>query len=81
VKKKNKLINQNENTVKKKGRKIKIRIPAEVVDISELEFLYVKVKICGKPTEEILLNQVYSISVQNLELAKSEKSWKMLISD
>ena len=29
VKRKNKLINQNQNTVKKRGRKIKIRIPVK----------------------------------------------------
>ena len=76
-KKKNeqKLTNQNQKVIRKKRQNDKSRIPAKIVDISSLEFLHVKVKVCGNPTEDILLDQVYSVAIDKLEIARSEKSW------
>ena len=79
-KKKAKNPNQNnKNSLKKKGRRTKLRIPAEVVDLSNLQYSRVKIKICGKPTEDIQLNQVFTVALINLEEVKSEKAWNTLV--
>ena len=79
VKNKNKLISQEQKNLKKRTNKSKIRIPVEVVDISDLETLHVKVKICGRPYEEMKKNEIYNVAISNLEIVKSERLWNLLI--
>lgn len=57
----------------------KIRIPCLVEDISCLSKFHVKVKIIARPTEDILQNEVYGICISNLEIAKSDRSWYLLV--
>jgi len=59
----------------------KVRIPVEITDISNLESLFVKVKIRGKSNQEMKLNEIYAVGINNLEIAKCERSWNLLINN
>jgi len=81
VKNKQKLTTNAKNNLKKRTKKTKVRIPVEITDISTLENLFVKVRICGRPNEGMEIGEIYNIAITNLEIAKSEKTWKMLINN
>ena len=74
---KNRLIDADSQNQKKKGRK-KIRIPALITSISELDYFLVEIKICGEINIELDLKKNYCIGLDYLEIPKSEKSWNLL---
>lgn len=76
---KNKLIAANNpNKIKSKKDKNKIRVPAQVTNISQLDYCLVDIQIYGRIDTELDLTRSYSISVDNLEIPKSMKSWELL---
>ena len=81
VKNKKRLVFRPQKIQSKSERNIKVRIPCTVEDISDLKNHVVKIKIRGRPTDDIALNETYSICVSNLEIAKSENSWLLLVNN
>jgi len=76
---KNKLIpRERKNLVGKKGNKA-FRVPAEVTSILQLKYSLVEIKILGEIDFELDLDRNYYISVDHLEIAKSIKSWELLV--
>jgi len=80
VKTKNKLIKNKQSNLKTRGKSKKTKIPVEVVDVSNIQALHVKIKVCGKSIIEngIICGQIYSISINDLGFI-SDRSWKALI--
>lgn len=81
LKSKKKLICVKKNNLKTRTMRNKVRIPVEITDISNLESLFVKVKIRGKSNQEMKLNEIYAVGINNLEIAKCERSWNLLINN
>ena len=79
VKNKQKLVSKPQKIKSSMEKNYKTRIPCIIEDISELENHHVKVRIAGKQSEDMVLNQIYRICISNLEIAKNEKSWHLLV--
>ena len=76
---KNYIVNKPQNIKSKLQRSLKIRIPCIVTNIEALDRHHVKIRISGKPTAELILNQEYDVCISNLAIAKSDRSWQMVV--
>ena len=79
VQNKQRLIYKPQRIKSKTEKSEKIRIPCIIEDFFAMKYHHVKVKVIARPNEDIHVNEIYSICISNLQIAKNEKSWSLLV--